>query len=104
MATLKVSSLSTEYIRVSVSVTKAGIPFDPTGDTVQMAFPLPNVEPVLADWKASSWESTGGNYWARCLVGPSGTVTLADGNYDVWVKITDSPEIPVRKVGSLSIT
>lgn len=102
---LRISSLSTEYVRVPVTATKNGLPYDPTSSTVQMAFPGYGVEPITGDWKSASWETQGGNYWARCLIGPSGgTITLADGFYDVWVKIADSPETPVRRAGTLTIT
>jgi hypothetical protein len=105
---LTVSSLTTEYVRVQVAVKDSGEFVDPTSDLVQMAFPLPGVEPSGGDWQAASWESDVGttppSYFARCLVGPLGTVILADGTYDVWVKITDTPEIPVRKVGALVVT
>jgi hypothetical protein len=30
-------------------------------------------------------------------------VTLTDGLYDVWVRVTDSPEIPVKKAGQLEV-
>lgn len=70
-----------------------------SADVVQMAFPLQSVAPVGGDWKAATWETDATasptRYYARCLVGPAGTVTLATGLYDIWVKITHSPELPV---------
>jgi len=79
---------------------------DPTSDTVQMAFV--NGEPTSGDWKTATWEADSSTnpttYYARCLVGPGGTVTLSDGDYQVWVKITDSPEVPVLKAGRLVVT
>jgi hypothetical protein len=104
---LKISSLSKEYVRVPVSATESGQPVDPTGDTVEMAFKTSG-EPSGGDWKAASWETDNSVspvvYYARCLVGPGGTVTLADGTYDVYVRVTDSPEIPVTNVGKLVVT
>lgn len=84
---------------------------NPTADTVEMAFPVTGVEPVGGDWKGSIWytdtTSTPTRYYARCLVGTTGTsggaVTLADGLYDVWVRVTDSPEVPVLKTGKLEV-
>lgn len=101
---LKMSSLSTEYVRVAVEVTKDGLLYNPTLDSVQMAFTASGIAPVSGDWKVGSWEVAGTTYWARCLVGPSGAVSLSAGIYDVWVKIMDAPEIPVRKAGSVTIT
>lgn len=97
------SVLSKEYVRVKVSASEAGAAVDPTTDTVVMAFPVHGVAPVTGDWKAASWETAGSAFYARCLVGPSGTVTLAVGSYDVWVKVTDSPEVPAIKAGQLKI-
>jgi hypothetical protein len=44
-------------------------------------------------------------YVAKCLVGPAGTfVPTANTNYWLWLKVTDSPEIPVLLVGELRVT
>ena len=98
------SALSLEYLRYQVTANVLGVPYTPTADTVQFAFPATGVAP--SSWFSGSWETVGGStYFARCLVGPSGgVVTLAAGNYDVYIKITDSPEVPVRKVGTLTVS
>lgn len=102
---VKLSTLSLEYVKVQVTFTVAGVATDPTADTVSMAFPARHVAPVTGDWKTASWESSGSTYFARCLVGTGGTLTLGVGVYDVWVKVTDSPEIPVVKApGILEMT
>ena len=105
---MHVSSLSLEYVRVAVRATANGSAVDVSADTVTMAFPLAGVDPSVGDWKTSSWETDATSsptvYYARCLVGPSGTVTLAEGTYDVWVKITDNPEVPARKAGELFVS
>ena len=99
IADLQISSLSTQYVRVPVvEVTGA----DPTTDPVTFAFPLPNQEP--ASFFAGSWQTLNGIYYARCLVGPSGAATLPVGFYDVYVKISDNPEIPVLLAGLLEVT
>lgn len=97
-----ISAASTEYVKVAVFATKAGQVINPTSDTVQMAFT--NAPPQVGDWKAASWETAAPSYLARCLVGPSGTITLAPGTYDVWVKVTDIPEVPVKNAGRLDVT
>lgn len=101
-----VSSLTLEYVKVRVSFTKNNVYTNPTGDVVQFAFPAVGVNPVT--WYSGSWETdtdTLGTtiYVARCNVGPSGTVALSAGTYDVWVKVTDNPEVPVVKVGELVV-
>lgn len=100
---MQLSVLSREYVRVRISATEAGAVVDPTEDPVYMAF-LPTGWPVEdGDFVEASWEVSGSTYYARCLVGPSGTVTLLAGSYSVWAKVTDSPEAPVRRVGRLTI-
>lgn len=102
------SALSLEYVKVIVAARVSGTTVNPTGDTVQMAFTAIDVDPIAGDWKAASWETDATTspitYFARCLVGPAGTITLVVGTYDCWVRITDSPEIPARKSGNLQIT
>jgi hypothetical protein len=99
-----IASASLEYIRIPVSVTIAGIPYNPTADSVQMAFTSTMREPVFGDWNQGSWETTGaGSFYALCLIGPGGSVVLTAGTWFVWVKIADTPEIPVKAAGSITI-
>lgn len=102
------SVLALQHVRVPVSADDVdGTNLDPTVDAVVMAFPVTDVDPIAGDWKTASWETdattTPDTYYAKCLVGPGGTVTLAVGTYDVWVKVTDNPETPVLKAGHLEI-
>ena len=103
------SQLATQYVFVPVSATESGIPYDPTGDTVQFAFmPTATQVPQLADWVTGGWDTDTTNvlypYSAKCLVGPSGTISLGIGTYIIYVKITDNPEIPVLIGGQLQIS
>lgn len=98
---IAVSHLSLQYICVPVSAqTIAGVAHNPTGDTVAMAF-MPQVTqvPQNADWQAAIWATRTSDvlnpYAACCLVGPGGTIQLSIGTYIIYVKITDSPEVPV---------
>lgn len=101
------STASLEYVRVPVSATVNGAAVDPTSDTVKFAFKSDGTTPVSGDFVAGSWETavtgTVTTYLARCLVGPSGTTTLAAGTYQIWVKVTDNPEVPIRAVDWLTI-
>src|SRR5690606_25511749 len=103
---IDVSAQSTEYIRVAVTAKEFGVRVDPTGGTVQMAFVPRSDEdagPVPGDWKAASWETDNGAYYARCLIGPSGVLTLNKGYYRIWVKFSAAPETPVLAVGHLYV-
>ena len=94
-----------EYVRVRVVAKKLGAVVDPTGDTVAIAFTNPGAVPVSGDWKTAAWETDTSTaphtYWAVCLVGTGGAVTLTEGEYSVFVKITDSPEVPVKRAPGL---
>lgn len=103
---ITMSVLSTQYVQIPVDTTFNGTQYDPTADVVQMAFMLtpPGLNPGNSDWKTASWVSPGsGLYAIRCLVGPGGSNPLSVGNYNVWVKVTDNPEVPVQVAGILAI-
>lgn len=95
------STASLEYVRVPVAVTKSGAFYDPSVDVVQMAFTLLPTAPVT--FYTGAWEVAGTSFFALCLVGPGGTVTLTPATYYVWVKITDNPEVPVLMAGTITV-
>jgi hypothetical protein len=97
---LEISTQSRPYIKVPVTAKLAGVVLNPTSDVVQMAFSLVGSDP--STWYAAVWETdsttTPPTYLARILVGPGGaTGALALGTYNIWVKVTDNPEIPVLR-------
>jgi hypothetical protein len=102
----RMSTLSTEYVRVKVAATVNGAAINPTSDAVQFAFTLDGANPT--SWVSGSWETDATGqvaiYYARTLVGPSGGTVLAAGTWTVWLKVTDSPETPVRQVGVLIVS
>jgi hypothetical protein len=103
------SHLSTQYVLVPISVTIAGEAYNPTADTAQMAFmPTATQVPQSADWQTASWITDTSNilypYSVQCLVGPLGTINLGIGNYVLYVKLVDSPEVPVLLCGYLQIS
>jgi hypothetical protein len=99
------SQASRQYVRAVVTPTA---PYNPTADVVEFAFTEPGTSVIGAQWWTGSWvssESTGSNgYLAQCLVGPGGTTQLPPGSYQVWVQVTDNPEIPVLPAYLLTIT
>jgi hypothetical protein len=94
---------STEFVRVPVTATVAGLSYDPTADTVQMAFTTTG-DPGPDDWHSATWETVGSVSHARCLIGPTGGIALPAGTYTVYVRVTDNPEIPVKQAGYLTIS
>ena len=108
-STIGMSHLSLQYYFVPVQVTKLGVAYNPTGDTVQFAFmPTPTQVPGNTDWVAGSWDTSQASvlfpYNAKCLIGPGGTITLGIGTYISYMKVTDDPEIPVTVVGQLQVS
>ncbi len=108
-AAIGMSQLATLYVFVPVAATKSGLPYNPTGDTVQFAFaPTATYVPQNADWVTGSWDTDTTNilfpYSAKCLVGPSGTINLGIGTYVMYVKIADLSETPVLIAGQLQIS
>lgn len=108
---MTISVLSTEYILFPVLPTIGTETIDPTGNTVEVAI-IDSGNPEEDDWQTAEWELDGsdpvldddGNYLAKLLVGPGDdALTLALGTYKLWIRITDTPEIPVRQVGPLYV-
>lgn len=96
------SHLSTEYVRYPVKAKVGGVVVDPTADVVQFAFPARGETP--STWFTGAWETdVRGRHFAVCLVGPDGGVFAPDPQmaYDTWIKITDNPEIPARRIDLL---
>jgi hypothetical protein len=97
-----VSQASTEYVRVPVFASAAGIPVDPTPYVVSMAFTTAYAAP--AAWETASWDTTQvGTYVAQCLIGPTGQVTLTPGTYYVWLKVAASPETVIEPAGEVRV-
>ena len=106
MNSLSQSVLSTNYMQILVT-TKYPSTYNPTADTVQFAFtPATYPETSPTSWATGTWVTfPGPAYWAQCLVGPAnGGTALSLGNYQVWLRITDSPEVPVIQSCMLTIT
>lgn len=102
MSDISQSALSLQYVSVLLTATGGS----PITDAVQMAFTRTG-NPADGDWNAASWADQGNlpatQAIAQCLVGPGGTLTLPVGTYKIWIKVTDSPEVPVLPAGTLSI-
>lgn len=108
MNTISQSVLSTNYVQTPITITYPS-GYDPTSDPVAFAFTAlsyPTVEPSVWYTAPCSWLTFPGPvYWAQCLVGPAnGGVSLAIGTYQGWVRITDSPAVPVLQPFLLKIT
>lgn len=106
---LEISSTDLTYVTASVRRRAAGSYTDLSGDSVKCAFlPPSDVDgPATGDWKAAVWDvdatTSPPTYRAACLVGAGGTVTLAAGDWVMWVQVTHSPEVKSIKCGPLRV-
>ena len=102
------SQLATLYYKVPINATSGGVQVNPSSYPVVFAFMLQvTQQPQTSDWVSGSWEAVPNSIlypWsARCLVGPSGTITLAPAVWVVYYKITGNPEIDADIAGYLEI-
>lgn len=100
MATIPtIPSSSVEYIKATIAGNYL------TSMAVTMAIVTADSEPVSGDWKTAAWDGTDGDADAKILIGTGSPVgALVEGLYDVWVKITATPETPVIRSGRIKIT
>lgn len=91
MSDLRIPSTSVQYVQMRVDTTT-----DPTGLLVSMAVTPRGTEPTAGDFRTAAW-TAGTPYKAQVLIGTaaSGIGVLTEGTYQVWVKVTSTPEIPV---------
>lgn len=106
MAVPEISVASIEYVRVPVSAKVNGAYVNPSTDTVELAFLTDGATPIDTDFTAGTWDvdtsTTPTTYMAQVMVG-QGYVELVAGLYQVWVRVTDTPEVPVRPAGLLRV-
>lgn len=95
-----IPSISVEYARVRLT---ADVTLD--SQTIEMAFVSGYTgEPASGDWHAATWLTPSGTArTAGVLIGTGGLV-LAEGTWSVWWRLTDSPEVPARRAGTITIT
>lgn len=107
----RISALSREYLHVPViAATIDGVAVDPTSDTVEVAVIAAGTTVVTGDFDAASWGTilSGSTTYdaAKVLIGPGGSPSIGTytaGFYDVYVRLTDSPETPVEFAGTIEI-
>jgi fibronectin-binding autotransporter adhesin len=112
-----IAAVSLEEVNVTWTSELAGTSIDPTGVSagstllpVQMAFPVSTGNPAApaspSVWFTATWllGGTSIGYVSQALVGPGGVVTLTAGMaFDVFGKISGSPESPVKFAGTIDV-
>lgn len=107
--TLVMQRESTEYIYLGVSG-------DVPSVGAECAFLIAGVRPTGGDWKTATIVESGdplyasavssgatGAYFVAIKIGAfsGGTVVLTAGDYQIWVRLTDATEQPVRIAGEV---
>jgi hypothetical protein len=55
-------------------------------------------------WLTASWTGTADTARAAAiLIGPGTSHEIAEGRYEVWVRVVDNPEVPIVHAGRLTI-
>lgn len=94
-----IPAVSIEYLHVPVT---ASVLLD--AQTVELTV-LTGAPDETTSWIAATWTGDAATTrTARLLIGPGTQVPLATGTWQVWVRVTDTPEVPVRSAGTLKIT
>lgn len=102
---MEIRSDSTEYAVATVSADH-----DLTDTSIDVALPSTGTDPV--EWHAAEIQQVTvdtddhSTVVYRLLLGPSdiGSVVLAEGTYDWIVRVTDAPEVVIRKAGTITVT
>lgn len=93
------SALTREYLRLDVTSED-----DLAGTGVEVAFVALGQDPAEIDWvTADSWAIEDSTWRARILIGPGGTTDPGQGDHQIWMRLTDTPEIIVRRTDTLTL-
>ena len=100
----EVSVLSTVDLHVAVTcLAPDGSQVDPTGGAVAFAILASGTRPTSGTtWLSGVWDVTGAGFSASVLIGPAGSGALVVGEYDVFIQLTDSPELIELPCGSVT--
>lgn len=100
---MEIRSDSTEYAHATITADH-----DLASAAISVALPTSGTEPsTYHDAEVTGSVDNGNGTFTtsyRLLIGPSGVTTLTDGTYDWIVKVNDTPEVPVRKAGTITVT
>lgn len=102
----QIRSTSVENILIPFRLLREGVYIDPTGLDVFVALSAAeDTDPVAGDYVAASWESVPEDetYWVAALVGPGADLDPGSGTWWAFVKVDDTPQVPVKVAGPFVI-
>jgi hypothetical protein len=99
LATASIPVVSVEYLHVPVT---SSVVLD-TQD-VELAFLTTGTPAEITPWLTAEWiGDPGTTRTCVLLIGPDTDAELSKGTVSVWVRVHDTPEIPVRQAGTIKI-
>jgi len=101
LITVEILVGSTEYLQYRLD----SVSDDPSAIPISFAFLPQDSDPDTVVWYDGEWyEDESASSWnARILLGPTGTVELETGMYEVRLQYTDDPEMPIQTLSRLYI-
>lgn len=99
----KVSSLSKEFVWANITELNS---VNISAVIIELAITPYGIKPVSTDWLTPGVSESPSLPVRRValLVGPGGGVlVLTEGTYDLWRRVTDSPEVSIDRVGSFEV-
>jgi hypothetical protein len=91
---IEIQAGSIEYLQATVT---ADVTLD---NTVAVALSLTPLSTGAHDWKPAGWIGTAGTTRVAQTTDP---LTYVAGNYTVFVKLTDTPEIPILAAYAVTV-
>ncbi len=91
--TISIPEGSVEYLNVDITA-------DVTLDTQPVSVAVSRSTPTGTDWQAAEWAGTAGTTRTARVLYTADT----PGLYAVWARITDNPETPIIRAGTLSVS
>ena len=86
MTDISLSRLDGQDLRMPITATKDGAPYDPTSDPINVAVLPTGTEPGSSDWQTARWITTGGVHYVFFPAGPR----VDTGLHKVWFKAADA--------------
>lgn len=86
MTDISVSRLDGQDLKMPVTATKDGLPYDPTSDPVSVAVLPTGTQPGSSDWQTARWITLNGIHNVFFPAGPRSDTGL----HKVWYKVPDA--------------
>jgi len=86
MTDISVSRLDGQDLRMPITATKDGLPYDPTSDPISVAILPTGTQPTSGDWQTARWITINGVHHVFFPAGPR----TDTGLHKIWYKAVDA--------------